>query len=251
MDSIPNIRIYNDRMRASMYDKLWFVDKLPTPASCVYDYGCADGSLLQAFSLFDSQKEFVGYDISPEMIELAKNSGGPGKFTTVPIKTAPENTLVVCSSVFHEIHNYSENIERDYNNIFGIGAKYIAIRDMGFSSDLGKFTNPDDLLKVLARAKKEQVTSFQNIFDSLKFRKNFVHFLLKYRYVENWEREVRENYFPYEPMDLLLEAVQGYGYSIVYREAYTLPFIKYQVKKDFGIDLQDKTHYKVLLERKG
>lgn len=26
--------------------------------------------------------------------------------------------------------------------------------------------------------------------------KNLIHFLVKYRYVENWEREVQENYFP-------------------------------------------------------
>ena len=41
-----------------------------------------------------------------------------------------ENAVLVASSVFHEIENYSEDVTAEYDRIFYYGYKYIAIRDM-------------------------------------------------------------------------------------------------------------------------
>ena len=38
---------------------------------------------------------------------------------------------------------------------------------------------------------------------------------------------------------------------IVYEEEYVLPFLKEQVKKDFGYEIKDNTHIKLLLKKKG
>ena len=38
---------------------------------------------------------------------------------------------------------------------------------------------------------------------------------------------------------------------IVYEEEYILPFLKNQVKLDFGYEIKDNTHIKLLLKKKG
>ena len=47
MTPIANMNVYNDGMRKSMLDKIWFLDKIDGSIDTIYDYGCADGSLLK------------------------------------------------------------------------------------------------------------------------------------------------------------------------------------------------------------
>ncbi|MGA1049083.1 MAG: hypothetical protein ACO3UU_13830, partial [Minisyncoccia bacterium] len=43
----------------------------------------------------------------------------------------------------------------------------------------------------------KSLISFEKVWGSIfKDYRNFIHFLLKYRYTDNWEREVNENYLP-------------------------------------------------------
>ena len=77
--------------------------------------------------------------------------------------------------------------------------------------------------------------------------RDIVHYLLKYRYVTNWDREMKENYLPLLTEEILLKVPSNY--RIKYYEHYTLPYLKDKVMEDFGIDLNTKTHYKLLLER--
>lgn len=59
---------------------------------------------------------------------------------------------------------------------------------------------------------------------------------------------MRENYFPHT-IEEFLNKIPDY-YEIVYFEHYTLPFIREQVRKDFGVQLTDPTHGKILLRYK-
>ena len=70
---------------------------------------------------------------------------------------------------------------------------------------------------------------------------------MKYRYIENWERESREDYFPIY-LEELLEKIPV-GYEIIYLDHYTLPYAKAKVKEDIGVDIVDNTHCKILLGR--
>ena len=78
-------------------------------------------------------------------------------------------------------------------------------------------------------------------------QRNLVHYLLKYRYSLNWQREVSENYIPLNTQQFrnLIPA----GYEIDYDVEYLLPFIKRKVLEDFGIALKDSTHLKVVVRR--
>lgn len=76
-----------------------------------------------------------------------------------------------------------------------------------------------------------------------------IHFLMKYRYMRNWDRENNENYFPIT-LEKLLSMIPTEKYEIVYFQNYVLPFTSDQVKKDFDITIRDNTHIKILLKRK-
>ena len=74
-----------------------------------------------------------------------------------------------------------------------------------------------------------------------------IHYLLKYSYTHNWEREVRENYLGLSVEDLM--KLIPNDYRVTYQEHYTLPYVAWQVKKDFGIDLRPPKHIKIVLEK--
>ena len=74
MTPIANMNVYNDGMRKSMLDKIWFLDKIDGNISTIYDYGCADGSLLKMVGEICPSMKLDGYDISQEMIDIAKRN---------------------------------------------------------------------------------------------------------------------------------------------------------------------------------
>jgi hypothetical protein len=83
-----------------------------------------------------------------------------------------------------------------------------------------------------------------NLYDN----RSLIHFLLKYRFKTNWDTEFHENYLPFNYEELIRMLPDEY--NIAYNEHYTLHFIKAQIMRDFGIDLQDRTHVKIILKRK-
>ena len=72
-----NLTFYNEQMRKSMEDKLFFLKQLPAEDNYVFvDFGCADGTMLNILSdMLESNPlkySYIGYDISDTMINLAK-----------------------------------------------------------------------------------------------------------------------------------------------------------------------------------
>ena len=83
---------------------------------------------------------------------------------------------------------------------------------------------------------------------SMNENKNFIHYLLKYRWTINWEREVNENYFPIYLEDFLKAFNQKYNIS--YLERFRVPFLEKCWKEDFDIEIKDYTHIKSVFELK-
>ena len=75
-----------------------------------------------------------------------------------------------------------------------------------------------------------------------------LHFMMKYRYGENWEREKRENYFPITKEELIKLIPDNY--EIVYHEEYALDWVKNKIYEDFKYKVEDNTHIKLILKRK-
>ena len=74
-----------------------------------------------------------------------------------------------------------------------------------------------------------------------------IHFLLKYRWKVNWERECYENYFPITIQNLL-EYFKNF--NIDYFERFRVPFLDKCIKKDYNIELEDYTHIKAIFTKK-
>lgn len=272
MEKIADYGTYTDGMRKSMTDKTWFLNMIDG-AKEIVDYGCADGALLEYIrDAMPGVFDLTGIDIDEKMLHLAADRLNTG-FRAPVLLTQPEpfkdiygetvyNACLNCGSVIHEVYSYGtpESIKKFWDFAFETGFKYIAIRDMGMSKiDIStSFAVEEDAFSKIIQYNEQHPDAKsrfleyldqirQNDGDRLIIWRDIIHYLLKYRYVSNWDREMRENYLPLLTEEILLKIPSNY--RVKYYEHYTLPYLKDQVMKDFWIDLNTKTHYKLLLER--
>ena len=257
MVPIKNIELYNQRMKQSLIDKIFFIDKVPSNFALL-DYGCGDGSLIQFLTSIFPENIYIGYDFNDKMIKSAKLEDVENIYTTnynvalKPIKSLPTKTKILnLSSVIHELYSYCDwqEVSHVWNDIvFSGDFTHIVIRDMMPSRTINRDSYANDVCKVIKNANLELLDSFENRWGTIQNFKNLVHFLLKYKYIENWEREVNENYFPISIEDLY--RLIPTNYDIIYQEHYCLPFLHERIKQDFNIDLDEPTHIKLILRRK-
>lgn len=250
MPNISNLTVYNQRMRDAMADKLWWTEM--TDAKVVVDYGCADGALLQILEKEHPDWILIGVDHNQQMLSLARKNLPSAIFYTpedfFSIQLNFDNAVLVLSSVIHEIFEYDNNPADTLEKLFNMGFGYIAIRDMFLSMNSYKSCALIDLDRIRNKANIEQLKQFERKWGSVSDQRNFLHYLMKYRYVENWDRELNENYFPVCKEDFLKIHVTK-DYQIEYLKHYTLPYISDRVYQDFEIELKDPTHMKLLLKR--
>jgi len=258
MEPIKNIDKYTSGMRKSLIDKIFFVDKVPSDFA-ILDFGCADGTLLEfLYRLFNEANHYVGYDINLEMISKAKQKELTDIYfdtdwddAYLSVENAPQTTKVLLlSSIIHEIYSYSssEEIDRFWKrDVFNDKFTHIVIRDMIPSSTVNRATYDNDVRKVVRNSNPDILSSFESRWGSITNFKNLMHYFLKYRYKENWEREVRENYLSLSLEDLY--KLIPNNYDIIYQEHYCLPFLHETIKTDFNIDFHEPTHLKVVLKR--
>lgn len=257
-ERINNYNTYIYGMRKSLEDKLFWYD-LVQDYDTVVDFGCADGSLLKALEERNDErnlkKRLVGIDNNEIMLNKAKENVSEGYFFSSFNDFIPTDyTVLNLSSVIHEVYSYcsKEEIDKFWYNVFNKQYRYIAIRDMMVSKSIH-----DNRERPTYWIPSEYQEQFEDYCRKRKIEGgaaraqriplSTLEFYLKYRYVENWERESRENYFPIY-LEELLEKIPV-GYEIMYLDHYTLPYAKAKVKEDIGVDIVDNTHCKILLKR--
>ena len=256
-EKISNFEIYTQRMNASVLDKLFWADKIYEPIDTIIDFGCADGALLGAYKrLFcDTEKlpHLIAVDNSTEMLNAAKQKlGNDGVEYAESLdkilkrRTICKNGLLLLSSVLHEVFSYGDG-ESFLKSVFKGNFKYIAIRDMTYLEDVALLFGCLDYARIKAY-NPERLNSFEKVWGSAREYKQALHYLLKYRYVENWDREVKENYLPFSYQELL--SLIPNNYEVVYIDLYVHPYIEHTVKRDMGITIDAPTHVKLLLKRK-
>ena len=252
---ISNIDRYNQQMEMSMSDKLFFIDKVDFDV--IVDFGCADGKTLKAIKSTIPSAKLIGYDLDDDMLSLARGVLGKNAILTnnwnevIKEISKYKRPLLNLSSVIHEVYSYSNNmtIKKFWNEqVFGGDFKNIAIRDMMPSIELSRneiSSFKEDIKKIRSKSDKSYLKSFENRWGGIGDYRNLIHYLLKYTYTDNWEREVNENYLP-----VSLETVKmklPSNYKIVFEDSFILPYIKNQVKKDFNIELTHSTHTKLII----
>lgn len=256
MVAINDYNVYSSGMKKSIKDKLFF-EGLVEHVDTIIDFGCADGQVLKQLHEDFPEWKLFGIDADQSMLNLAKHICCDAEYIherRIPgeqIRQVSTNALLNLSSVIHEVYSYStlDEISEFWNNVFFCECKYIAIRDLMLSVDSHRESNISDMVSVLLGTHKESLHEFTQLWGSIKSQKNLLHYLMKYRYRENWNREVRENYFPIT-VEQLLSMIPTDKYRIVYFNHYILPYNRSKIFEDFGIEIKDNTHIKILLERK-
>ena len=166
-----------------------------------------------------------------------------------------EYKVLILSSVIHEVYSYGteESVRVFWDRVIHSGFHYICVRDMMYSEDMDRQTNPltshrYGLEKLTKAPLNTCLKEFEEKWGSINNNKNLIHFLLKYRWQINWERELNENYFPIE-FHLFLSKFESM-YNQTYLERFRVPFLEDCWKKDFDITVNDYTHIKAIFERK-
>jgi hypothetical protein len=252
---IENKNLYINQMNSTISDKIFFADRINFDV--IVDFGCADGSTLLKIKQLNPKIKLIGYDIDDDMISKAKANLPNALITNDWNRVVSEiqkykSPLLNLSSVIHEVYSYSNSnsIKSFWNNVFGGDFKYISIRDMIPSCEINRdeiSTFKDDTSKVRRMTNQKLLSSFENKWGHISDNyRTFIHYLLKYKYTDNWNREVLENYLPIT-LETLISKIKD-GYKIVYQENFILPFFKKQIKNDFNIDILHTTHTKMIIK---
>ena len=253
---IDNLDHYLDDMSKGFKDKLFFLDKLNLDV--LVDFGSADGQMLNYLHKLKPKMTLIGYDIDEDMIKESKKKYPDIHFTDkweevlrlLKNKGVNNTKGILLSSVIHEVYSYSggKNIkkfwnEQVFNNIFD----YVVIRDMIPSS---KFNNMNilDVKTIREKSDPKYLQDFEEEWGSIddNFR-ILLHWLLKYKYTDNWDRELKENYLPVTLEYLKKKRIPS-NWSIMYEDHYVYDYIKSQIKKDFGVDIEEPTHLNMIIK---
>lgn len=254
---IADIQAYIDGMGTTMRDKLFFADNVTFDV--IVDFGCASGTTLSRISQINHNTKLIGYDLDHSMLSKARSILGKNALLTdnwdevISEVQNYKSPLLNLSSVIHEVYSYSNsNTIKEFweKQVFGGDFKFISIRDMIPSSQVDKSEIndfKDDVRKVRRITDPKLLHSFESKWGSINDNyRTFLHYLLKYRYVDNWEREVLENYLP-----VSLETLKSkipHNYKVAFEENFILPFLVKQVKSDFGITINHSTHTKMIIK---
>ena len=260
---IKNMESYNRAMSKSMIDKMFFMDKIDGSVTAVFDYGCADGVLIATLAGLFPDMTYIGYDLDEDMIRMAgercRGLDNVFLFSSLDdfrawadtVGLDRRKTALTLSSLIHEVYSYGteESIRAFWEFVTGSGFGCIAIRDMCLDISARRPALKEDVVRVRSRYDLRMIAQFEALHGPISDNRNLIHFLLKYRYKDNWDREVRENYLPVSVEDIMGRITAGRaGYRLIYFDHYILPFLARVVKKDFDITLKDYTHVKLIYE---
>lgn len=268
MDIVPitDDQNYTTEMAKSLWDKAYFVNFID--AKVLVDYGCADGAMLGFISRNFPDFILIGYDNDEKMLKRARdrNPGVNILYTSnwndvadrvLAYQKQGERACLVLNSVLHEVHSYLTETENNQvsDEIWGrsgVQFDFIAFRDMMVSEKASRPADPIQVARVrqvfgkLPRG-KERLAEWENRWGSLSENWSLTHFFLTYRYEANWDRELKENYLPVAYEDFLASIPNEY--MPVYKDHFTLPFLRSEVSKTFNIELSERTHLKIVLKR--
>ena len=267
-------QVYLERMAKTFLDKVFFLKDLPETVDRIVDFGCADGSFLQFIDrVMPSRYKLLGVDMNPKFAKLCEKKGYMVmKDLKHVVKMLPEaeraKTCVVLSSVLHEVLSYDDDWRKpEFNELMALlrdsGFGCIAIRDMSCvmkeqpAAELKEVLLDEQAVQAaIARLEDKlllrggQISFSDNTTAALrlmnsKFRCHLIepheelfHFLLKYFYTENWDRESREQYF-WEQNSLAQmqrHFSENDGWKMYVGETFKIPYLVRKWQADFDLD---------------
>lgn len=245
---------YLQRLAAGLHDKLRVARYLPADASNVLDVGCADGALTIALAASHPTLHFLGIDLDEGFIAQAQEQARRAALPNVAFRRSYLRDLlaeptrfdcVVFASVLHEFWTYGEGISSvlkalaDAHELLNAGGTTI-IRDMILEAYAGQATLHVASIraKVQASAHAPVLAAFEIYWGAATNLATINHFLLKYRYQENWERELPEHYVPVTT-EQYIQIFALLGMRVQLHALYLLPFLRDRWQADFDLNADE------------
>jgi len=247
---INNKHTYVDRLRRSIYDKMFFVDKIEQP-DAMLDYGCSDGSLFAHIRPFYDRTVFFGLDKSVEMLEMMdvhdfiNACEDHDHWRETKAMCGFKRPAIILSSIVHEVYHYSPEDVKDFWD-FVFEFPVIIFRDMVPSTSAERDVNINDYRTVAARDGLPFI-DYEDVWGCIRSQRDLLHYLLKRTFTDNWQRELRENYFPFE-LEVLLDEIIPDDRKITYMDHRVLPYKRRQWEQELGLRIDDATHLKMIIE---
>lgn len=250
---ITSNEVYLKGMRNTFHDKAWFMPIIPADVEVIIDFGCAGGDFIEYMKKICPQYQYFGIDNNQEFRKICHEKGITTFKDIDEVKWSIGNliskSLIVMNSVLHEIYSYEPNeTEAIWKKLYESGVKYIALRDM-YAKGCALFNSKveKEIMDVLGKDKcaasnsgsffhiNEKFEDFEKHWGKIYDGYMFTHFLLKYFYDLNWDRELQENYLPFHYRELHT-VVRKAGYDITFESFYSLPWLKQKWMSDFDCD---------------
>lgn len=247
---------YATRMQGSLQDKLFFADQLDVDV--LVDFGCADGALLRGLASLRPDLHLIGYDLSALALARARKSLRHGTFfadwaallTHLHTVHRGRSVALLSSSVLHEVHSYGGAAAgRSFWARLRDGPfSHFVLRDMAIDRQVRRRYVAAQAAQVRSLADPALLSSFEAIWGPIDTGGRLTHFLLKYRYGDNWKREVAENYLPLGVETIVSRASRNFMPVFLSHEV--LPYHAGCVQRDFGIAFPGPTHLKMIMVRR-
>jgi len=231
-----NYNTYLRGMEQGNSEKLFFLELLDlNNFDRIIDFGCGKADILKACK--NSRAKLIGIDIDPIMLQYAReNFPTATYYSTLTKEMITPKTLIIFSSVLHELDDYWNILKEIIKNT---GATLV-IRDMRFSAKEENISN-ENLSKIVRFSHPKLLADFIKRW-GMKTDKDLYHWFLKYSYVDNWNLELKENYFGFNFEELLTLG------EVIYERNYILSFKQCKVIKDFDILIKKPTHTQLIIK---
>ena len=232
---------YLARMSAALDEKLKVAIHIPINARSILDVGCADGTVTEEIARRFPFAKVLGIDIDDDMIACSKPTQYNLSFQRIFLREllAQEQRfdVIMFMSVLHEIYSYGSGVTSvvkalaDAYELLNSNGVLI-IRDMAGAHEA-------NLLGTI----RTQIANNRSIFDKLvdfemrwgriNSRRKANHFLLKYFYDTNWERELRENYLHLD-IHKYIDVLDLFHMEVIRADQSLLPWLANKWQTDFG-----------------
>ena len=248
-------KIYCESMAKSLEDKLFFLNEIDiNDYDYIVDFGCADGRILEVLDerLTNKKTILVGIEknkvMTDQLVLLAARTKHTMLVSTglivndeifnLLIKAGKKN-LIIFSSVLHEY---------DWEDFkpFYIFFKTIVMRDMQSPEKFWYKVSESTRALVTKDFPGELLAKLERKYGYINDLERLYKYFLMYRYADNFDHELQEDYFSIIWENLKEWLTHDYVFHVLYEKDYILPFIKQDIKTKFGYELKYPTHKQII-----
>jgi SAM-dependent methyltransferase len=251
--------VYAEGMEASAADKAKILQYVRP--GVIADLGCGTGTVMELLRRKFRKSQFVGVDLSPEMVErCAKRFPGAEirrhDITLPMFDEASIDTVVLCS-IMHEVFSYKGYDYSAVRNTLRHCAEALVPGGRLIIRDGLKPAREDAVyLTFLNEKAYDMFVKFSLEFGSSEIvwklvenriqvaRRDAMEFLTKYIYEVNWKYEVKEQFGVFT-LDAWGEELRKAGLKVVHKESYLIPWLRItHWEKDVRIEVKTGKGYR-------